>query len=198
MLSKTHYVFFVPGLGGETSLFRLAVHSWKRFGFIPIVHDVGWKDGEEKFGPKLEKLLSRIDTIHATGGIISLIGTSAGGSAVLNAFTQRTEKIHRIVNICGRLRAGNSVYPTLENASLKSNSFKESVMMFETNEPNLTNDERKKIMTIRSLFDETVPTTTISVRGAQNIQIVSVEHNLSIALEMIVYAGKLVEFLRKS
>ncbi len=198
MLSKMHYVFFVPGLGGETSVFRLAVQSWKRLGFIPIIHDVGWKDGEEKFGPKLEKLLSRIDTIHANGGIISLIGTSAGGSAVLNAFSQRTEKIHRIVNICGRLRAGNSVHPTLENASKKSNSFKESVMMFETNEPNLTNDERKKIMTIRSLFDETVPLSTISVHGAHNIQIVSVEHNLSIALAMTVYINETISFLREA
>jgi pimeloyl-ACP methyl ester carboxylesterase len=195
MLAKMHYVLFVPGLGGESFLFRKAANAWNRLGFIPIIYDVGWKDGQQYFRPKLEKLLARIDALHASGGIVSLVGTSAGGSAVLNAFTQRSDKIHTVVNICGRLRAGNSVRPTLEDASKKSKSFKESVMMFETNEPTLTKDDRKKILTIRSFFDETVPITTISVRGAHNIQIVSVEHILSIALAMTAYARTIAHYL---
>ncbi len=197
MSSNIHYVLFVPGLGGENILFRRTANSWNRFGFTPIIHDVGWKDEEQHFEPKLKKLISLIDTLHASGGIISLVGTSAGGSAVLNAYSKRTTKIHKVVNICGRLRAGYHVFPSLEIASRSSKSFRESVTLFEQREPDLTNKQRKNILTIRSLFDETVPISTISVRGAHNVQIVSVEHNLSIALALTVYSKIIVRFLQK-
>ncbi len=195
MQSKTHPVLFVPGLGGENALFRIAANTWKRFGFTPIMHDVVWKDGQQKFEPKLEKLISRIDAVHASGGIISLVGTSAGGSAVLNAFTKRSNKIHKVVNICGRLSAGAQVFPTLETASRSSRSFRESVELFEKTEPNLSNEQRRKILTIRAVYDETVPISTIPVHGAQNIQIVSIEHNLSIAAAMTIYASRIARFL---
>lgn len=197
MHTKTHYVIFVPGLGGVGALFRLAANSWKRFGITPIVHDIGWKDGQQRIRPKLDSLIARIDTLHGNNGIISLVGTSAGGSAVLNAFAKQPEKIHRVVNICGRLRVYTHVSPSLETASRLSKSFRESVEMFERTEPNLSNEERQKILTIRSLYDETVPLLTIPIRGAHNIRILSIEHNLSIAIAMTIYSRMIARFLHE-
>jgi hypothetical protein len=196
-MSKEHHVLVVPGLGGENAGFRKIVDPWKKYGFTPHVHDVRWKDGENEFQPKLERLIAVIDELHSHDGIVSLVGTSAGGSAVLNAFFDRKDKIHRVVNVCGRLRAGQNVYPTLEDASQKSLAFKNSVTLFENREPQLTDEERNKILTIRALFDEIVPTSTTILQGATNIQIFSVEHILSIAVAMTIYVRPIIEFLQK-
>lgn len=176
-------------------MFRVVASSWKRFGLSPVVHDMRWRDQQQKFRSALNSLITQIDSLHAGGGIISLVGTSAGGSAVLNAFARRSEKIHRAVNICGRLRAGEHVYPTLDAASRSSASFRESVELFERTEPRLSKKEREKILTIRALYDETVPVSTIPVDGATNIQITLVEHNLTIAAAMTVYSKRIANFL---
>lgn len=195
-MAKKHHLIVVPGLGGENIFFRKIVEIWEKYGFISHMHDVGWKNDETKFLPKLKRLTQVIDQLHAHDRIVSLVGTSAGGSAVLNAFCDRKEKIHRVVNICGRLRAGHNVYPTLAFASRKSPAFKESVVLFERREPLLTKEERKKILTIRALFDEIVPASTTTLPGAKNIQVFSVEHALSIAVAMTICVRPMIEFLQ--
>ena len=168
-MAKEHHLIVVPGLGGESWGFRKIVNSWERFEFIPQVHDVLWKDGETEFRPKLQRLVKVIDDLNTDDGIISLVGTSAGGSAVLNAFFDRRDKIHRVVNVCGRLRFGVNFEPTLDDASKKNPAFRESVVLFENRESLLSDEERSKILTIRALFDEVVPISTTRLTGAKNI-----------------------------
>lgn len=197
-MSKEHHVLVVPGLGGENARFRKIVNSWEKYGFTPHVHDMDWTDDKNEFKPKLERLIATIDELHSNDGIISLVGTSAGGSAVLNAFYDRKDQIHRVVNVCGRLRAGQNVYPSLDFASRKSPAFKESVTLFERREPLLTTEERNKILTIRALFDEVVPTSTTTLQGATNIRVFSIEHMLSITAAMTLYVKPMIKFLQDS
>ncbi len=197
-MSKKHHVLVVPGLGGENIGFKKIVDSWKKYGFTPHVHDVGWKDGENEIKPKLERLIKVIDELHSNGEIVSLVGISAGGSAVLNAFYARKNKIHRVVNVCGRLRAGQNVFPSLEFASRQSPAFGESVTLFESREPSLTDADRSKILTIRAIFDEVVPTSTTTLPGAINIRLFSIEHILSIVAAMTIYVRPMIEFLHES
>lgn len=193
-MSKNHLIV-VPGLGGENRWFRVIINSWKMYGFTTHICDIGWKDGG-KLQPKLQRLIKIIDDLHSDGNIVSLVGTSAGGSAVLNAFCDRREKVYRVVNICGRLRAGEKVFPSLEIASRTSSSFKESVLLFERRESRLTEKDKNKILTIRALFDEIVPTSTTILPGATNIQILSIEHILSITAAMTIYAQSMIKFLK--
>lgn len=78
---------------------------WSRYGLEPRVFALNWRNDED-FAPKLTRLLELIDQLAASGNKVSLIGTSAGGSAVLNAFTKRKDVVQRVVNVCGRLRIG--------------------------------------------------------------------------------------------
>jgi hypothetical protein len=73
-------------LGDEVKKISWAVGYWRRHGLEPLVHAVGWHDESQEFPPKLELLLEMIDQYASRGDRVSLVGCSAGGSAVLNAF----------------------------------------------------------------------------------------------------------------
>lgn len=193
---RPHNLIVVPGLSGDSFLFSGIVNSWKKFGFIPHVHDVGWKDGENSFIPKLQRLIKHIDDLSKDGNLVSLVGTSAGGSAIINAFCERKDKVYKVINICGRLRAGEKVSPSLEVAAKSSKSFYESVKLCEERQKTLKSEDRKKILTIRPIYDEIVPTSTTTLEGAKNIKIFSVEHSLSIGAAMTTYFNSIIKFLK--
>lgn len=199
-MSKEHHIIYVPGLHDQLfinkGLTKMLPPIWRLHGFTTHIVYPHWEEGNS-FQPKLRKILQEIDELHNLGYKVSLVGQIAGGNAVLNAFTERRNIVSGVVNICGRIRAGENVRPTLEHAGRHSQAFIESVSMFEKdNEPTLTDQDRKKIMTIRPLWDETVPSSTVSIRGAKNIVIPSVEHSLSGILACTVYSGITLGFLR--
>src|SRR3989344_2322048 len=117
---KLHKVIIIPGLGDDLTKLKWVTKHWPKYGLEPVLHNIQWRSGDKHFRPKLEKLLNTIDDLAIDGNKISLLGTSAGGSAVVNAFCLRKNKIHKVVNVCGRLRKGSGVYPTLDFASRSS------------------------------------------------------------------------------
>lgn len=190
-----HYLIFVPGLGDNNSLLNWAIKRFEKDGFITIIRSAPWHKKEEPLKSKLERLINRIDEVYKDGQTLSLIGISAGASLVLNAYCQRKNKVENVVNICGRLRKGKNVFPSLELASRGHPAFKESVELFEKNEPNLTDKDRKKILTIRAFWDEIVPRSTTSLNGATNIKLPLVEHSLTIYLSLLLSRKTIVRTL---
>lgn len=195
-MPRTHHVVYVPGLDDSRKGYEFLVNKWRFYGIVPHVHRVGWSDGEKSFEPKLKKLVSEIDSLIKKGHIVSLVGYSAGGSAVLNAFIEQP-KINAVVNLCGRLRAGENVRPSLEWAARKSSAFKESVLMFEKREPLMRKEQREKVLTLSPIWDEIVPKTTISLPGATNKTLPSIEHTLSGFLGMTVFSPIVIGFVKE-
>ncbi len=195
-MSKNHQVIVVPGLGGSSSLLRTFVRSWKRFGIIPEVFEMNWRDEHTDFDTQLGRLIQRIDQLHRTGTRVSLVGTSAGGSAVLNAYCAQTEKTHRVINVCGRMIAGQKVFPSLQTASRTSTIFHTSVLTCERNVSKLPTKDRSRILTIQPIFDEIVPITTMTIPGSRLMKIWSLEHLLSIGVAMTVYKAQIIQFLQ--
>lgn len=192
---KNEKLIVVPGLGDNRKAnLCLTAH----LGIESEIHLMPWQGIEQDFQPKLQKLLKRIDELTKQGINVSLLGTSAGGSAVLNAFYERQNDVLKVINVCGRLRRGSNIYPTLEEASKNSPSFFQSVLLCEERVQKLDVDIKNKILTIRPLYDEIVPITTVTIEGATNIQIVSVEHMLSIAAAMTIYSHHIRTFLSKN
>lgn len=194
-MSPKHHVIYVPGLDDSRKGYELFINKWRFYGIVPHVHRVGWNDGEKSFEPKLKKLVSEINSLIKKGHIVSLVGGSAGGSAVLNAFTQQP-KINAVVNLCGRLRAGKNVTPSLEWAARNSPAFKESVLMFEKREPGMRKEQRSRVLTFSPIWDEIVPRTTISLPGATNKTLPSIEHMLSGFLGMTLFSPIVVGFIK--
>lgn len=200
-MPKTHHIIYVPGLNDQNPFSKLITNTlplfWKQHGFTGHIITPHWSQGKS-FEPKLKRIIKKIDELAETEDPISLIGQSAGGSAVLNAFCARKSVLTGVVNVVGRLRAGENVRPSLEWATRKSPAFKESVTLFEKeNEPKLTREDRKRILTARPWWDEIVPAGTVPVHGATNLVSAVPEHCVGGTAICSLYAKAILQFLTK-
>jgi hypothetical protein len=193
-----HKVIIVPGLGDRVTTTSWATKRWNDYGLEPIVHPVFWRNGEA-FQIKLERFLRIVDEQVMNGGKVSLIGCSAGASAVLNAFYERKNQINKVISICGRLKAGNQKgCRSLRTRAKSSPAFEQSVKLFESRQGLLSEQDRKRIMTVRARFgDELVPADTSTLEGAYNLTIPTIEHTVSIYGSLTLFSSRLVTFLLK-
>ena len=198
-MSKEHRVIIVPGLGDDSDKISWATNHWRKHCLDPVVHSIGWRDKDAEFQSKLNILVKLIDQLTKDGDKVSLVGCSAGGSAVLNAFFERKNVVHRVISVCGRLRSGNQKgFRSFETRTASSPSFAQSVQLFESREDLLSDKDRQKIMTVRALFgDELVPADTTILRGAYNTVVPTPEHVFSIGMSLTLFSGPLITFLTK-
>lgn len=196
---STHHVIIIPGLGDAVRRITWLTNHWRRFGLTPIVYPVFWYTNEP-FDEKLKRCVSLVDQLYTSGDTISLVGASAGASAVLNTYMERKSNIHKVIAVCGRLRSGDEQgFRSLATRSVTSYSFAQSVRLFENQEKQLTHKDREKIMTVRALFgDELVPEDTATIRGAKNIIVPTPEHVFSIAMALTLFSRPLISFLTSS
>lgn len=195
-MAENIHVVIIPGLGNEIQKHVWATDRWRKFGIIPHVFDAKWKTEEKGLKKKLNEALSLVDSLIKTGKKVSIIGNSAGSSLAINILGERRGKIHRVVVNCGRVRTGDWPWFTFDQATASSPSFKESVLRSERIISELSVAERTKILTLRPLFDEVVPSFTVPIKGATNEIVPSVEHVLTIALTMTLFSGRIIKFLR--
>lgn len=147
---------------------------------------MGWKD-DEKFGTRLANLLKNIDKEIQVGRKVNLIGISAGGSMALNVFAERQNTVNKVINVCGRLRSGIQVRPSLERASREIISFRDSVLKFEQSKLRIDKNKRVKIITIKGLYDEIVPVSTVILESTSNRRLICIGHSLTIFIALTFY-----------
>lgn len=193
---ETVHVVIIPGLGNEIQKHVWASNLWKKSGIVPHVFDAKWKTEEKGFRKKLDDALKLVDSLIASGKKVSIVGNSAGSSLAINIFGERRGKIHRIVANCGRVRTGDWPWFTFDQATASSPSFKESVLRSERVISELSVTEKKKILTLRPLFDEIVPPFTVPIEGATNKIFPSIEHVITIALNMTLLSNRIIKFIR--
>jgi len=192
-----NHVIVIPGLGNNVKKHELVMEGWKKYGIIPHVFDIKWKTEENGFQPKLDQALRLIDSLTNKNAKISIIGNSAGSSFALNIFGERKQQINKVIINCGRVRDGDWPWFTFGEATESSPSFKESVLRAQKLEKTLINNDRKKILTLRPLFDEVVPPFTVPIKGATNKIVPSIEHSISIALNMTLFKKQIIDFIFK-
>lgn len=194
--SKRHNVVILSGLSNGVENIRRAINWWRNKGLEPHVLKVGWRDGSAEFQPKLDEILGHIDNLSDQGRL-SVVGTSAGGSVALNVLLHRPDLVERAVNICGRLRAGKRRWRSLERMSATSEPFRYSVLLFEQSEPQISDELRKRIMTVTARFgDELVPADTSVLEGAYNIKVPTGEHVFSIGMSLTLLAKPVIDFIQ--
>lgn len=197
MTSIINHVIVIPGLGNNVKIHEWVMEGWKKFGIIPHVFDTRWKVEENGFQEKLNRALKLVDSLIYNNSRISIVGNSAGSSLALNIFGKRKKQIHKLIFNCGRVRDGDWPWFTFEQATVSSPSFKESVLKAQKLEKALTKIDRQKILTLRPIFDEVVPSTTVPIQGAINKIIPSIEHSISIALNMTSFKQPIIDFILK-
>lgn len=188
-----HHVIYVPGLGDHRARAQhLVAGYWRLYGVVGHIHTMNWC-GKEAFPPKLDRLLKQIDELTRNGDKVSLVGTSAGASAVLNAFAARLDKVSGVACICGKINnpPANSPY------YVDNPAFKESLHELQRILPKLGSEDRARVMSIRPLYDGLVPPADTIIPGAQNRIIPTAGHSLSIAAALVFGSPIMIGFLKK-
>ena len=149
----------------------------------------------EPFETKLGRLLTRIDGLHTKGYRVSLVGVSAGASAVVNAFALRTDVVHRVVCICGKLQHPETIRT---NTYQRNPGFKESMERLPESLAGVSETERQRILSIRPLADRSVPPEDTIISGAEAVTIPTQGHVLSIAMGITLFSPLVINFTRRS
>ncbi|MFA5828370.1 MAG: hypothetical protein WC841_03370 [Candidatus Shapirobacteria bacterium] len=194
-LGKTnHTAIIVLGLG-ENRESKTVEYLWKRQGVKVIFFQPNWKS-EEKLQDKLKRLSDLIDK-EAMGNKVSLVGVSAGGSLVINAFVENKNKVDKVITLCARLRKGEMTgFRGFEERTKGYPAFRDSVILAEKVEKLFDENDRKKIMTVHALLgDELVPQNTTTIEGAKNITVPTGEHVISSAASLTIFSKPLVKFI---
>ncbi|HTH71840.1 MAG TPA: hypothetical protein VL737_00575 [Candidatus Pristimantibacillus sp.] len=188
-----HHVIYVPGLGDyRTRMQRLAPIYWQLFGITGHYYLMRWND-KQSFEPKLAGLLEMIDQLSINGDKVSLVGTSAGASAVLDAFAVRQEKVSGVVCICGKINHPETIRP---GVFIENPAFKESLANLQLVLPGFDEDARAQIMSIRPLADHSVPPPDTVIDGARALVVPTYGHVASIAFSLIFAAPGFIGFLK--
>ncbi len=196
-IEHRHYnVVIIPGLSDDVKKLQFATAWWRKRGLNPHVIKIGWYDESNRLQLKIDEILQLIDKL-SDQSLVSLVGTSAGGSLAFNIFLQRMDTIHKAVSICGRLRAGKHRLRSLERMSAQSPLFKQSVLAFEKSEPNIPVPVRLRMMTVSAMLgDELVPADTSVLKGAYNTKVLTGEHAFSIAMSLTLLAKPMIDFVQ--
>ncbi|HVV26137.1 MAG TPA: hypothetical protein VHC21_03865 [Candidatus Saccharimonadales bacterium] len=190
-----HHVIYVPGIGDNIwHVQSAAVTLWRFYGVRGHFHVMPWL-GDEPYQPKFERLLAVIDALHSKGHKVSLVGASAGGSAVLNAYLARREKINAVVLICQKINHPEMVAP---QTYAKNPAFRESLERLQDGLPQLTAADKAKIRAYYSPADRTVPHADSKLQGVQEIRLPRLKHGYAIVYAITVRAYSLTRFIKST
>lgn len=190
-MKQLESVLYIPGLGDNKSYGQdLLPFLWKIYGLKAEYWPVKWS--ENNFQQKLDKLESRIRTLSVAGRV-SLVGSSAGASAILNLFARIPLDIHKIVTICGKIQNPQNIQPsTLE----KNPNFGSSMALLPDSLDRINNNMRKNILCIRPISDEVVAPEDAVIDGAESYTLNTRGHVLSIAYALTLGSRTIANFIR--
>ncbi len=193
MKPRHHHVIFVPGLGDDIWGQGFLVRLWRLHGVHGHIHPIPWK-GKEEWEPKLQRLLDEIDTYAKQGHQVSLVGASAGASAVIHAYAARKDKITGVAYICAKINGPETVS---EKSYAINPAFKTSLYSLEDSLKQLSRQDRAKMHSFYSPGDHYVPYEATTVQGVAEDKLVPLMHGQAIIFSLSLGAGKLLAPLKK-
>jgi predicted esterase len=195
-MKNTHHIIIVPGLGDDVSVTQFWINHWPKTENLSFeVWSADWENYSEDFTQKYQRLLKKVKDCKKQYDQISLIGISAGASLVSNVFVKNSKLVHKVVDVCGRLRMKKTGLPTLEFITFRNLSYINSIYEFEKYEKKINELDRKKIMTLAGMYDELVPVSTIPVEGAENRFIPFIGHNFCVTISFTFLKSTILKFL---
>lgn len=172
-----HDIIYVPGIMDDIYHAQgLAVAAWRIYGVRGHIHPMPWA-GSEDYDPKFERLLSKIDKYLSSGHKVSLVGASAGASAVLNAYLERSEQISSLVYIAAKINAPETVGKTTYR---ENPAFKTSMELLQSNLSRLTAEDKEKMLSLYSPGDKYVPHAATIIPGVREQLLPKLKHGYAI------------------
>lgn len=188
-----HHVIYVPGILDDSYLQSTWVRLWRLYGVHGHLHEMPWAGGGRYQG-KHKRLLDRIDKYKSQGHRVSLIGASAGASAVLNAYVERRDSITGLEYICAKIQAPETVYDEIYSANP---AFKTSMEILQGNLPKLTDLDKAKMHSFYSPADTFVPHAATIIPGVAESALPPLRHGRAVIYSLTAGAFKLLAPLRR-
>lgn len=187
-------IIYVPGLFDHVkwvdALQRRALKGWEKHGATTEVFLAGWKDDSD-FDPRLDALCERIEQLAEQGLEVSLVGASAGATAVVGALHRLPQHVKAAVIICGKVHRPHIIPEfVLDELEVFDDALDDTQVAL----AELTEDERSKLVSMRSMFDAIVPPKDSIVRGAQNIRMPIIGHLAGIGFGLVRYGRFIAKF----
>jgi hypothetical protein len=122
---------------------------------------------------------------------------SAGGSLAISAFSERKDKINKVITVCSSLKINKmNGFIGLKKRIKDYPSFKESIIETEKIEKIFSTKNKQKIMTVHALFgDQLIKANTAIIGGAKNIIVPTLGHRISIFSSLTIFSKPLREFI---
>lgn len=192
-MPKLHLIY-VPGLGDKRVGGQAKVVStWRFWGVKSELFQMNWADGEP-WDPKFGRLLARIDELQKDGKSVGLVGASAGAGAVINAYAARKDKVAGAVLIAGKVNRPGTIGNGYRH---KNPAFVESANQAPKSLKALNASDRKRILSLYAIADETVYKPDSHIRGAHNSIVPTIGHFFTIAILLSLGAPYYISFLKR-
>lgn len=197
---KQSVLIIIPPLGVDSyKMGEKFTRDWPRDLQMEVINwPFFWEKDGGSYEARLKRLTDKIEDLIQDDMRVSLLGLSAGGSVAINAFSEKKDGIDSVVNVGGRLRSGEVVFPKSKSENDNNFLFRESVERCEKNIEGLASADKRKILTVRPLWDEFAPINFATISGANNIQNIAFEHILGIILAMTAYKNKIFSFIKSN
>lgn len=188
-------IIYVPGLGDhKLSQQQTALKLWRFHNVEVAICPMKWRY-DEPWEVKLGRLLDKIDFHHQQGKEISLVGISAGSSAVLQALILRRDSVSKVAIICGKFQYPDNVHPKRYemNPAFKG-ALDSSVKALST----LTREDKSKLRCFRPVYDELLSAKESLIPGVRNTIMPTVTHVGGIAYAITIGSWQIVQFLKRN
>lgn len=186
------YALYFNGLGSGATRKRekLAIRYLAKHG-IKVEHvSIDWRS-DESFSSLLNRTVTITQEHLKKHRKLLLIGSSAGGSLAVNILGTLHDKDLSVVTLCSRLHEAS--LPWWEYRSLKrmayvgtsnaSQSFFDSVVYCsDITIPNLTKQDKDRMVIVRQWADDVVPRRTMSIDGVRIYKVPALGHGWGIAM----------------
>lgn len=193
MIRQKHYIIYVPGIRDDLlGIQSLLLQLWRLGGVHPVMLTMPWH-GDESFKPKLSRLIAKVDDYQKQGHRVSLIGASAGASAILNAYVQRKDKINTVAYICGKINRPDTVS---DRIYMRNPAFKNSLIMLQDSLMQLDAADKRKLHSFYSPADTTVPHADTIIKGVTEHRLPALTHLWAILYALSFGSGKLLHLLK--
>jgi len=193
-LTMKHHVIYVPGIRDDLYKSQsFVVWWWRLLGMTGHCHEIPWA-GQEDYEPKLQRLLALIDYYHAKGKTVSLVGASAGASAVLDAYVERRNDIQAVILICAKINRPESVGSSVYR---HNPAFRTAMQRLQAVLPTFTDDDKAKFLSLYSPADGNIPHQDTIIPSVHEQSIRPLTHGYAIAYSLTFGAPLIRRFIKR-
>lgn len=189
-----HDVIYVPGILDDIANIQSSlVRHWRIYGVHPHTHVMPWLGEPDYIASKL-RLYRKIESLHQPGNIVTLVGASAGASAVLNAYIELPDQVSGVVLLCPKINNADNIGTKLLS---KNPSFFDSMIDLNHNLDKLTAEQKTKIVSFLSPRDRMIPYEDSTIPGVRERTLPAFRHNAAIVYAISLGSRQLVRELKR-